>query len=444
MSELIRNIIAQGSIPEFELDGDDLDRIYLPVRGVQTALGFNKNGNEPSLVVMPESLEVREFVTQTVYILEEIGLRSPETLLIPDTNYFLDRAIEANIELLLGRIQRNGRNILWPYANTQVSDKWVEELRSRGYRIYNALPKKEYKVHQTRSGWGRRISEPNDESFPERYRIPYPVSYISQGQEELLEAYRRVTFLTENEAVFLKLSASAGGFGVARVESEDEVKSFYESVRQSGSLYLFGDPRKELDIEIQEEISGIVGFGSIQYSGKRLETPGGISLQLLEGSNWVGNKFNVDGNLARRSLEIFEKFSYGMQNEHPKDFYGWGGIDLGIVGSPIKNLDLIVVENNWGRITGAHPGIYFAHALGVENHPFLVRKLKPPKVDAAECWKLLKSENLSFDVESRKGAVPIPWVRNVDAFIFVAGGSDYEIMETTDRIMDLTIKNGYH
>jgi hypothetical protein len=443
MSERIKNIVAQGSIPEFENDGDDLDRIYLTVRGKQIALGLN-GGYESSLVILPESLEVREFVTQTESILGEIGLTSSETLLVPESDYFLDKAIEGSLELVADRLCREDRNILWPYANTHLSDSWMEKLSIQGFRISNALPKKEYKSHQTRSGWGRRISDPDKESFPERYGIPYPISYIAQGQSELIEAYNKVASLTENGGVYLKLSASAGGFGVARVESEDGVKSFYDSVRQSGSLYLFGDPDNELDIEVQEEISGIRGFGSLQYLGNRLETPGGISVQLLDGPNWSGNKFNVlNGKLAERSLDIFEKFSYGMHEEHPDDFYGWGGIDLGIVGQG-ESPDLVVVENNWGRVTGAHPGIYFAKALGAADRPFMVRKLKPPKVDAAECWNLLKNEGLAYDVNTKRGAVPIPWVRNVDAFVFVAGESDYEITETTDRIMNLMVNNGYH
>ena len=42
------------------------------------------------------------------------------------------------------------------------------------------------------------------------------------------------------------------------------------------------------------------------------------------------------------------------------------------------------------------------------------------------------------------GAIPIPWVENIDAFIFVAGENDRQISEITNRVVNLTEKNGYH
>lgn len=444
MSERIKNIIVQGSIPEFENDGDDLDRIYLPVRGVQTATSFAGDNLNRPLVVLPDTSEVKVFVSQTEQIFKEIGLRSSKSILVPDTSYFLDLALEANLELLRDRLNVNNIHYLWQYANTHVSDGWVGRLREEGFQINNALPKRGYLPHQTRSSWGRQIIKPDELSFPERWGISYPISYIAKGEEQLLEAFERITSLTGRENVWLKLSASAGGFGVMEVRSKNEALGFYKVAQENGSLFLFGDTRLEMDIEVQENIEGLVGFGSYQYNGETLETPGGISIQVLDGKNWAGNKFNVlNGYLSKRAIEIHERFSKGMISEHPEDFFGWGGIDLGIINNR-DTPDLIVVENNWGRITGAHPGIYFARALGVSDRPFMVRKLNPPKVDAKECWKLLKEEKLAYEPLTKKGAIPIPWVENVDAFIFVVGENENEILEITDRIMNLTAQNGYH
>jgi len=209
-------------------------------------------------------------------------------------------------------------------------------------------------------------------------------------------------------------------------------------------LNLFGATPDEIDIEVQENIKNVVGFGSYQYDGRTLLTPGGISTQLLNGQNWAGNKFNVlDESLSLQATDIHQRISQGMQNEGYTDFFGWGGVDVALVGIQ-DSLKLEVVENNWGRITGAHPGIYFANALGVSGKPFLVRKLPPPKVDAKECWHLLKSEGLAYDTQTKIGAVPIPWVRNVDAFVFVVGENDNTITEISDRVVNLTAKNGYH
>lgn len=439
-----RFIVAQGSIPEFKNDGDNLDKIYLPARGVQTATGIKNGRGEAPLVVLPESAEVKEFVEETKVILNDIGLADPETLLVPDTDYFLDLALEANLELLTERLDKSDNNILWPYANTKVSDGWMEKLRQRGFKISNALPRKEYKPHQTRSIWGRRVSRSNEPSFPQKYGIPYPISYVSNGSKQLLEAYNIVTWLSEDKTAWLKLSSSAGGFGLAKVSSLEEAEAFYQLSKESGSLNLFGSSVNEIDIEVQENITNAVGFGSYQYNGSSLLTPSGVSTQILEGKNWAGNKFNVlDGNLAQKASEIHRRLAYGMNQEGYTDFVGWGGVDVAIVRNE-DSVDLTVVENNWGRITGAHPGIYFAKALGISEKPFMVRKLKPPKVSAEECWKLLKKENLAYDTNSKNGAVPIPWVRNVDAFLFVAGENDSQIMQMTERIMDLTIRNGYH
>lgn len=437
--ERTKNILVQGSIPEFEHDGDDLDRIYLPVRGIQTAVGMEAS-NPGNLVVLPESKEVQGFLEGTKKILSELQLPNPESVLIPDTSYFLDIALNQHIELLMDKISINDRHIVWPYANTEVSDDWFGQLKRRGYSVTNSTPRKEYKAHQTRALWGRRMSDPDKPSFPEKYGIPYPKSYIAAGYSELGEAYERMVSETRQSVVWLKLAASAGGFGVEKVGSVDEVERYYQLAKTSGALFLFGDPSKEIDIEVQENISPKY-FGSYQYNSGQVLTPGGISLQILDDQRWSGNKFNVLQNgFISKVNDIHTRITRGMKNEGFNDFYGWGGVDLAVV----KDTDIMVVENNWGRITGAHPGIYFANALGVTEKPFLVKKLPPPKVDAKECFNMLKKEGLSFDPSRKSGAVPIPWVENIDAFIFVAGENDKQISEITNRVINLTQKNGYH
>ena len=283
----MREIYTQGSIAEFEHDGDDLDCYYLPTRAI--SFGVNKGG----LVVLPETQEIKVYVGQLEKVLNQIKVRAPQTILIPDSNYFLDLALLEHISLLSEKLTRGENYSVWPYARTENLDSWVEELKSSGFNISVALPHRVYfedlKHPQHRGGWGRWVDEPGELSFAERYGLPYPVSWLGRGLNQVKEAYARVVQKTGKNGALLKPVFSAGGFTIKRVGSEEELMGHYKGLEASGALKLFG---QEMPIEVQEEINDIVELGSVQYRGQEILTPGKMSLQLVEENRWVGNIFN--------------------------------------------------------------------------------------------------------------------------------------------------------
>ena len=435
---MTKEIIAQGSIPEFEHDGDDIDRYYMPTR----ALGFGVNRKD-CMVVLPETPETVQYYDQLSTIVGQLEMSLPQAAMIPDTNYFLDIAIMQHRETLQRHLVKEEPYVVRPYANSTHLRSWMSVFQQEGYNIETRMPERVYfdnlKHPQHRGGWARWVDSPEELSFPEKYDIAYPIAYIGLGRHQVKEAYERVIDKAGNPNVYFKPVFSAGGFTISKVDSVEQVVACFDQLETEGGLHLFG---REMPIEMQAEVQNVIGFASIQYNNDGLTTPGGVSIQIVDGYGWGGNEFNTE--MTRRVEDktsgIYTRFITGYRQEVGVDKVGFGGLDIPII-SVGADLDVCVLEHNGARVVGADPGIHLAQSLDVSDRPFLVRKTSDPNSDLHTLWEMLKSDGLAYDQFTKRGVFPLLWVEG-SGFLFTTGEEE-EIHDMTSRALELTSQNGY-
>ncbi len=302
-------LYVHGSIPEFADDGDDVDRYYLPVRA--TAFGINRDNVH---VTIPETDVTQTYVNQLGSILREMGQVSPNTIMIPDTDYLLDTAIRAHMGIMRQHLQKDQEYIVKPYANNQNLREWQRQLQMEEYHLVTPMSERVYfgnlRHPQHRGGWAVPIDDVESGSFALQNGLPYPRSFSGVGLDQIIEARARV-LNGSDKPVYAKLMFSAGGFGVQKIESEGDLVTFYEKVRETGALYLFD---REQPFEIQANIENIVALASIQFSEGKVTTPGGLAIQYMNGdksdsNNWAGNMFNAgyEYELSEKALRLGQK-----------------------------------------------------------------------------------------------------------------------------------------
>lgn len=417
-----RKIIVQGSLEEFKNDGDNFDRYYLPARGLVIP-GDNH--------VLPETLELQTYTQQLNQILTNLALNPRKIIFIPDSDYLLDIAIMQHISLVKEKLQRGVNYQVYPYAVTTKTLEWIEGLKAQGFNIKPAFPQKLYFENLThpahRGGWGRWVNKPDISSFPERHNLPYPVAWIGFGLAEIIEAYKRVVYYSQNNEAFFKPIFSAGGFTLRKITSEEDLISHYQRLKERGALDFNG---QEIPVEIQAFIPDITGLYSLQYTENgQLFTPRGLSKQIVTQNQWQGNIFNGEtGDDAL--LTIWERFHAGYQKEWGINF-GWGGIDL----AKRKSGEWIILEHNGLRITGAHPAIFLAQQFNTLHYPFATLK-SPGEVnsDLITLWELLERNNLAFDLQLRTGIFPIVWFPG-SGMLWATGEQPLKLLETAYNIL---------
>jgi hypothetical protein len=402
----LRELYVQGSIAEFEHDGDDDDRYYLPGR----SLAFRPNG---AIHVLPDNERLRAYSEQLDAIYKELGLDiggKGRRIFVRDSSYLLDVAVLENIAMLVEGLPEDASYRVVPYATTPPLHRWVDYLRKGGYDVTIAMPDKVYYEdlwHPShRGGWARHVESPNRESFAERNGIPYPTAYVGQGLDQVLQAYDLVARRTRNQEVFFKPVFSAGGFTLRLVRSPQEVTQWFNYLKKQGALDILDG---ENPIEMQSVIQGIMAFYSIQYDGERIITPGQVTEQIIVGNNWRGNIFNshVAPQLIKEAEEIFGRLCKGVRRyQHGMRLQGWGGVDLALVEESGRRR-LVVIEHNGRRITGGHPAIALAEGFGIHG-PFATEKTHgEPNCDLAMLWRTMKDEGLQFNTETRTGIFPL-------------------------------------
>jgi len=423
-----QRLIVQGSLREFQNDGDNLDRYYLPARGLTLP------GN---LHLLPENDLLLTYAFQLNQVIDFINQNPRNILTIPDSNYLLDLAILQEINLLKNKLNINYPYRVYPYAVTDETIMWVEELKRSGFNIEAAFPKKTYfddLYHPAhRGGWGRWVNNPEKTSFAEENKLPYPISWIGQGEKQIIEAYQRVCNSSGRKEAFFKPIFSAGGFTLTKISSIEELTKHYKKLKNQGVLDFDG---QEIPVEIQEYIPNILELYSFQYDENgNLLTPQGLSKQIIRNNQWQGNFFN-EFLVPSEIEEIWKKFRRGYKQYLSNNNFGWGGIDL----ARTSNGQWIILEHNGLRITGAHPAIFLAYQLEVINQPFMT--LKSPeevKSDLTTIWNLLKSEGLSFNPYTRTGIFPIVWFPG-SGMLFATGENPQQLL---DRAYDLFAQNNY-
>ncbi len=433
-------IYALSSIREYENDGDR-DYEYIPGRGFMLAAGRRERG----LVALPETEGLRLFAGQMEEILEEMNVAAPEAVFFPNDHYLLDVTIREHLDILKARLRLGELHKVFPYANTDALRDWVNDLRYQGYRIDVHMAPRVYSESlrhpQHRGGWGRWVDRPDEPSFPERWGISYPKSWIGTTLSETMEAYQRLTEETGSAEAFFKPIFSSGGFTLAPVSSIEEVETHYRRLAEKGVLTLFDAP---VPVELQEGLS-IRGLYSVQYAGTMNIAPNGLTKQIEHKNKWAGNIFNsnhVPPEIYGQAAENFRRFVWGYERETGQTLSGYGGLDMAAVDDG-EQQSLYVLEHNGGREVGARPGIAFAEIFGLMDRPFMLRKI-PASLgsDLRTFWHLLQREGLAFDPASREGVFPLLFLED-NSFLFEVNPDENAIGRMSDEAIQAGIRRGY-
>ncbi len=72
----------------------------------------------------------------------------------------------------------------------------------------------------------------------------------------------------------------------------------------------------------------------------------------------------------------------------------------------------------------------------------MIRKTGSPISDLTTVWRMLRSEGLAFDPQTRRGVFPLLWIEG-SGFLFSVGNHEYEIRSMTDHALKLAKENGY-
>lgn len=428
-----KRIVCQGSIPEFEHDGDEMDRYYLPGRGL--VLSGSRH-------LLPDHQMMIDYAHQFNNILSQLGLMPRNVGFIPDSHYLLDEAILENLQIMKRDLSSPGDYLVYPYAVTENLLRWCGELKNLGLSIESMFPKKIYFEdldHPShRGGWGRWVDEPERLSFPEEANLPYPTSWIGRNLEEIVEAYYRVCQETKTPSAVIKPIFSAGGFTLKIVNNEEDLRKYYQKLNYERALDLFNE---KIPIEVQSFVPDITAFYSLQYLKGILITPGKVCQQIIKETSWQGNLFNLHTwnhnsyqieMVLEQASEIWQNFSQfypDIENE-------WGGLDLALTSEG----RLIILEHNGQRITGAIPAIAAASQLGVKDSPFATLKSPAnPACDLKALWDFLCTENFAYDSSKKEGVFPIVWLPGSGMLLAV---SDNPI-KLLERVYSQLQKLGY-
>jgi hypothetical protein len=177
---------------------------------------------------------------------------------------------------------------------------------------------------------------------------------------------------------------------------------------------------QEIPVEMQQAIA-LQDLFSIQYSGEINIAPGGLTRQLEKENRWQGNIFNsnhIAPKVRQQAEAIFTNFQHGAAKELGEPLRGFGGLDLATVHGSEQ---VYVLEHNGGREVGARPGIALAHSFGIDDRPYMIRKVSgTPLSSVLEAWRLLQAEGIGYQNETQSGVLPMLWVDG-NVFLFVAG-----------------------
>lgn len=442
------NVHAFSSQSEFEEDGDPTDLIYIPIRGV-----FSSLGSTEGVAVVPKFGQVITFIYQFRKIMRQAisnpNLPMPYIEIDQGEHYLLDRAIRDQPDEVLARYRKLFRDQpanIWPYVNNHFARAWVQDLREKGLDASMAFSAQiRYPHPQNRGGWGRLWSSNAMPGFAETYNIPYPRSYVVEDAAEMAEAFAALG----GETVWAKPVFGSGGYTNMRLERPGDIASFYDALIGFGQFEVDG---QRMLVEVQEDLrqmfDGVSGlrFGSLQYHGGRILTPGDFTLQRIDDAGqWFGNDYNVQlpEVVTAQLWDIWRKFQAGMKGYYGQEnFNDIGGIDFAIAEIPDQDPRVVVVENNGGRQTGASTANAMARLLEVENFPFTGVKINGADgIEVEQIWQLLKEQDLNLMKGQRYGAIPLVWVDG-SHMIFIAAESHEVIDGIYNQIQELVNQRG--
>lgn len=420
MSVERRNIIiAHSSLAEYEFDGDDLDKYYLPARGLAEAPAFSRRGQR-STVIVPQSDQIRQLADFYRHTILDKGsvLDLIET---PDSQYLMDRDIFESEEVMreILQINRSGMTEIYPYAITDEFMQWAKILIDDGSVVVG--DKKRYldpKWWGHKGGLHRWISSLDQPSFAEESGLPVAEGYVARNQEEILQACN----LLGTHGVMLKPYILSGGFDMQACRSKEDVESYRIPLMPTS----MGGPQELMPVAVEELLDIDVDSNgenvySMQFTGNKVL--GKLTRQLVHGgTHWIGNQepSGATGGFEREAEIIVRRFlSYAKPN-------GPGGVDIASVrGKPV------VLEINGGRPTGAHNPKNFKLAYAPSAVATVFEKEDRADmlaIDVETAWDRLKGKiynnrPLAFSKETQVGVYPLVWLEGMWAMLIAFGES---------------------
>lgn len=443
------NLITIGSIEEYRaVNGPQLRALgrqpvspwSYPCRGF-VGCGLRK----ATQVVLPDVSPIREFTSGLRLIWEELGVTRATlpTIWVEDPlvgeRDALDHVIRDDLKGFRAQLYPEvSRFLVTPHTNTPELSQWRGLLeKDYGIKTEVAMASKPYEYPNIfdRSGFAE---------FAKRHNLPVPYSRVAVDKQQLVEAYKDVASQSHNKAVWVKLAASGGGYGISRVSTIAEVDDLYERYNLLGILKLYG---REIPWEMQANVDNILALCSWQYHGDRIITPRGFTLQYMDPNDplsWIGNGYNITP--AGIPQEIVESVVTGLQDRTTtalKEELGpnhkhMGGFDFAITRDE-RSYDAVLLEHNGARMSDSVMQVEAARSLRINlRDPFLVIKLGPAHCGIIDTWQYLKKIGLSYN-PNKHGVVPFVWFENNQsgyASVMISASDS----EQLTRLYDLSIE----
>ncbi len=418
-------ILSHSSIREYENDGDDQDRYYLPWR-VSAEAAARVNMGQKVLTILPRYQQFEESLT--LLETELLGGRRLGRIYTSDTSYLMDEDIARELgEDLKSRV--NSGTVIHPYQATDEFQVWARPLQERGAQVFG-----DEKDRTDRFWWGQKgayhrwIDDLSTPSLSEKLKIPVPRGFIAKNSEEAHEASE----MLGTKAVVLKPIYGAGGFRIGFCETVEDIDKYEWPVDQ-----ITGQPMPvavQEKVEIAHDELGEKTF-SLQFNGESVF--GSLTRQIVHDSEWSGN-ISPSG-VSSDFEKLCTKYAAILLGKiSPK---GSGGIDFAdFNGRPI------ILEVNGGRPTGAHTPKHFKQSFVPDAPFFMFEKVVPGKLTAHESWDLLKSycppgdsQPLGLDRERQSGVFPIVWLKDSWGMLAAFGESFQKVHKQLSQAKEVLL-----
>ena len=407
-------IIAHSSLAEYEFDGDDGDRYYLPARGLADAPAFIKDGRTP-VVIVPSYQPIRDlahFYERTLN-----GGKQFDIVETDDNHYLMDRDIATSDTILADLNKRNGNEVieLYPYGVTDEFLSWAQPLIDKGAVLVG--DKKRYldtRWWGHKGGLHRWVDNLHCPSFAEKSGMIVADGFVARNKDEMLEACD----LLGTHNVMLKPYILSGGFDMKACSTPEDVADYKIPLMPGGKKGEEMPVAVEKLLDIDKDQHGELAY-SLQFTGTRLV--GKLTRQLVHGvTHWVGNQIPAE------TSDEFEKEAIDMvQNFLSKGApQGPGGVDIvSVKGKPV------IMEINGGRPTGAHNPKMFKEAFAPKAPATIFEKednvdLLGTNVETV--WDRLSTKNykrspLAFNPKTQLGVYPLVWMKNMWSMLISFG-----------------------
>lgn len=378
MTKEIISIHGTGSLPQYEHDGDDYDRYYLPARAIFRSLADRYQGYNSGMILPGNQLDD----TLELMISKLRPSQPTPVYRTSDSNYLLWQDIyhdQAGFCDWIRQFDSNPIVALLPYASSD--DYWsVFNLLTNTYQVTTSMDQ------ITGQDWLQRDcfahkgayfnwSDTNQTPLGQLDFLSRPDGRVAVGAQELVDVLQARKLQKPNQPVVLKQIYGGGGYGI----------DFFDSPLSAVETILAGDYQIETNpyltdqphpILVQDKINlktddfGEIGL-SVQFEGNTIRQ---LTRTLSDShGHWHGNilltpnhlkDVGINQNQYHQALRMSQKL---LKRIKP---HGKGGIDYVISQSG----EVMFMEVNGGRTTGAEEAVVLSRMLSTSNGIIGIRK----------------------------------------------------------------------